>query len=140
MRRRHFCVPLFSVPLRDYTFISCVQSLACRWLGLLPPLDAAMALAQFVPNSARNFATVAAVNDPHGVEEARARLRSCDQQMRKSTWAMTETFGLADCSALPALFYAEHKNTSAYLERLKARPSIGRVLKEAEPYLHLLPQ
>ncbi len=107
MRRRHFCVPLFSVPLRDYTFISCVQSLACRWLGLLPPLDAAMALAQFVPNSARNFATVAAVNDPHGVEEARARLRSCDQQMRKSTWAMTETFGLADCSALPALFYAE---------------------------------
>jgi glutathione S-transferase len=90
--------------------------------------------------------------DPHGVEEARARLRSCydmiDQQMASASWAMGAAFGLADCAALPALFYAnmveplgeKHGNTSAYLERLKARPSVARVLKEAEPYFNLFPQ
>jgi glutathione S-transferase len=90
--------------------------------------------------------------DPHGVEEARARLRSCydmiDQQMASASWAMGAAFGLADCAALPALFYAnmveplgeKHGNTSAYLERLKARPSVARVLTEAEPYFNLFPQ
>ena len=93
-----------------------------------------------------------AVKDPHGVEQARARLRSCyamiDRQMAGSQWAMGEAFGLADCAALPALFYAnkveplgeKHKNVTAYLERLKARPSVARVLTEAEPYFNLFPQ
>ena len=92
------------------------------------------------------------VKDPHGVEEARARLRSCydiiEQQMAGGGWAMGEAFGLADCAALPALFYGhavepfgeKHKNTAAYLERLKARPSVARVLAEAEPYFKLFPQ
>src|SRR6202166_5144150 len=48
--------------------------------------------------------------DPHGVEEARARLRTCygliDQEMARRTWAMGDSFGLADCAAAPALFYA----------------------------------
>ena len=48
--------------------------------------------------------------DPHGVEEARARLRTCygmiDQEMATRTWAMGEAFSLADCAAAPALFYA----------------------------------
>ena len=90
--------------------------------------------------------------DPHGVEEARARLRSCydmiDQQMASASWAMGAAFGLADCAALPALFYAnmveplgaKHNNVKAYLERLKARPSVARVLTEAEPYFNLFPQ
>src|ERR1700761_3983207 len=90
--------------------------------------------------------------DPHGEEEARARLRSSygmiEQQMAKSDWAMGEAFGLADCAALPALFYADkvepfgdkHKNTAAYLDRLKARPSVARVLTEAEPYFKMFPQ
>jgi glutathione S-transferase len=93
-----------------------------------------------------------AARDPHGVEEARARLRSCygmiDQQMADGGWAMGEAFGLADCAALPALFYGDkveplgekHGNTAAYLERLKARPSVARVLREAEPYFKLFPQ
>lgn len=94
----------------------------------------------------------AAAKDPHGVEEARARLRSCydmiDRQMAGCHWAMGEAFGLADCAALPALFYAnkvepigaKHNNAAAYLERLKARPSVARVLIEAEPYFNLFPQ
>jgi glutathione S-transferase len=94
----------------------------------------------------------AAAKDPHGVEEARARLRSSydmiDRQMAGCHWAMGEAFGLADCAALPALFYAnkvepigaKHNNAAAYLERLKARPSVARVLIEAEPYFNLFPQ
>ena len=90
--------------------------------------------------------------DPHGVEEARARLRSSydmiDRQMAGGGWAMGEAFGLADCAALPALFYGnavepfgeKHNNTAAYLDRLKARPSVARVLAEAEPYFKMFPQ
>jgi glutathione S-transferase len=89
--------------------------------------------------------------DPHGVEEARARLRSCygmiDRQMAGSNWAMGEAFGLADCAALPALFYGnkveplgeKRSNAAAYLERLEARPSVARVLREAEPYFKMFP-
>ena len=58
------------------------------------------------------------------------------------TWLMGEDFTLADCAAAPALFYAskmvpfgpEHASVAAYLDRLMARPSYARALKEAEPY------
>ena len=93
----------------------------------------------------------AASKDPHGVEEARAQLRTCygmiERQMADSDWAMGEKFGLADCAALPALYYGSlvepfgaHNNVTAYLERLKARPSVARVLQEAEPYFKYFPQ
>ena len=90
--------------------------------------------------------------DPYGVEEARTRLRTSyrmiDQEMATRTWAMGELFSLADCAAAPALFYANevmpfgesHKNAAAYLDRLKARPSYARVLKEAEPYFAMFPR
>lgn len=90
--------------------------------------------------------------DPFGVEAARARIRTAyaiiEQQMVGGPFAMGEAFTLADCAALPALFYgnrvepfgAEHRNVAAYLERLKARPSIARVLKEAEPYFGMFPK
>ena len=89
--------------------------------------------------------------DPHGVEEARAQLRTSyamiEQQMATGTWAMGGEFSLADCAAAPALFYGNmvvpfetHKNLSAYFERLKARPAFARVLKEAEPYFNMVPQ
>jgi glutathione S-transferase len=89
--------------------------------------------------------------DSFGVEAARARIRGCyemiEQQMVSGPFAMGEAFTLADCSALPALFYgnrvepfgAEHRKLAAYFERLKARPSIVRVLKEAEPYFGMFP-
>ena len=90
--------------------------------------------------------------DLHGVEEARARLRTSyrmiDQAMAVPSWAMGDAFSLADCAAAPALFYANevmpfgksHKNAAAYLDRLKARPSYARVLKEAEPYFAMFPR
>jgi glutathione S-transferase len=90
--------------------------------------------------------------DAYGVEEAKARIKSCygmiDKEVGSRTWAMGETFGLADCAAAPALFYAGmvvpfgagHNNLGAYFERLKARPSFARVLKEAEPYFDMVPK
>jgi len=90
--------------------------------------------------------------DPHGVEEARARLRTSygmiDQEMATRRWAMGEEFSLADCAAAPSLFFAnevmplgeDHANVAAYLGRLKARPSYARVLKDAEPYFAMFPR
>jgi glutathione S-transferase len=90
--------------------------------------------------------------DSHGVEEARAQLRTSynmvEQQMSAGGWAMGNDFSLADCAALPALFYgnmaeafgSDNKNVTAYLERLKARPSVARVIKEAEPYFSMVPK
>ena len=90
--------------------------------------------------------------DPHGVAEARAQLRTSyamiEQQMAHGGWAMGGDFGIADCAALPPLFYgnmvepfgAAHGHVSAYLDRLKARPSVARVLKEAEPFFSMVPK
>ena len=90
--------------------------------------------------------------DPHGVEEARAQLRTSyriiEAQMADGEWAMGDAFGLADCAALPPLFYGNmvepfgtaNKNVTAYFARLKARPSVTRVLKEAEPYFNMIPK
>jgi glutathione S-transferase len=89
--------------------------------------------------------------DYFGVEQATGQLgRSyamIEARVKSNTWAMGDTFSLADCAAAPALFYAntvvplgaEHKNTRAYLDRLMARPSFARVLDEAQPYFGLFP-
>jgi glutathione S-transferase len=89
--------------------------------------------------------------DPFGVEEARARLQTAygmiEQEMANRTWAMGEAFTMADCAAAPPLFFANlvmpfaetHKNVAAYFDRLKARPSYARVLKEAKPHLKMFP-
>ena len=70
-----------------------------------------------------------------------------DKRMAGREWAAGEHFSMADCAAAPALFYAEQrvpfggrKNLAAYLDRLKARPSYARALKEAEPYFHMVPR
>lgn len=90
--------------------------------------------------------------DPHGVEEAKALLRTAygmiERRMAGRRFAMGEQVTMADCAAAPALFYAEmalpfgdaHANVAAYLARLKALPSFARVLLEAEPYLELVPR
>jgi glutathione S-transferase len=90
--------------------------------------------------------------DPHGVEEARARLRTSygmiEEEMATRRWAAGEEFSLADCAAAPSLFFAnevmplgeQHASVTAYLGRLKARPSYARVLKEAEPYFAMFPR
>ena len=94
----------------------------------------------------------AGAKDPLGVEDARTRMRAAydiaEREMASRPWAAGDDFSMADCAAAPALFYAAkvlpyadtHPHLAAYLERLKARPSYARVLKEAEPYLHMFPQ
>ena len=90
--------------------------------------------------------------DRHGVDEARAQLQASygiiESRMADGGWAMGEAFSMADCAAFPALFYGDmaepfgsnRGNLAAYLERLKVRPSVARVLKEAEPYFHMVPK
>ena len=93
----------------------------------------------------------AGARDPHGVAHARVQLAMAydllETQLAGRTWAAGEAFSLADCAAAPALFYANkvapltdaHPTVSAYLDRLQARPSFTRVLREAEPYLAMFP-
>ena len=93
----------------------------------------------------------AGANDPHGVEQAKALLQTslgmADRDMAGKTWAMGETFTMADCAAAPALFYADkvmpfretHRHAAAYLGRLMQRPSFARVLDEAQPYFNMFP-
>ncbi|QUS38756.1 glutathione S-transferase family protein [Tardiphaga alba] len=92
------------------------------------------------------------VKDPHGVAEAKTKLGIAydmiERDMADGPWAMARAFTLADCAALPPLYYANkvlpfadtHPRAFAYLQRLQARPSIARVLREAEPYLGMFPQ
>lgn len=92
-------------------------------------------------------------SDPHGVAHAKGQIDTglavAEAQMAKRSWAAGDTFSLADCAAAPPLFYIDmvvaplaprFPNLSAYLGRLKARPSYARVLKEAEPFFHWVPR
>lgn len=90
-------------------------------------------------------------NDALGVEQARAHLQEAyaviEQEIGVKAWMIGDAFTLADCSAAPALFYANtvapfgaaQRSLTAYLDRLMARPSFARVLKEAEPHFGLFP-
>jgi glutathione S-transferase len=90
--------------------------------------------------------------DPHGVEEARAKLDLVypllDQQLREGDWLTGPDFTLADCAAAPGLFYARAvrrwdedglADLSRYYEALTARPSVARVIDDARPFRHLFP-
>ena len=91
-------------------------------------------------------------SDPYGVEQAKALLRigyrMIDEDMATKTWAMGDAFGMADCAAAPALFYANHvmplgdahRNAARYLGRLMERPSFARAIEEAKPYFAMIPQ
>ena len=93
----------------------------------------------------------AGAKDPFGVEHARAMLRRAygmiGEQMAGRTWALGESYGLVDCAASPALFYANtilpfgsaQRNLKAYFDRLMARPSYARALKEAQPFFEMFP-
>ena len=70
-----------------------------------------------------------------------------EAHMRGRLWAIGDDFTMADCAALPGLFFAsivhpfagEQQALSSYLERLLQRPSIKRVLSEAQPYFWMFP-
>jgi glutathione S-transferase len=90
-------------------------------------------------------------HDAYGVEQSKALLDQAyaliERELASKTWMIGDAFSLADCAAAPALFYgntvvsfgATHRELTAYLGRLMARPSFARVLEEAEPYFSLFP-
>jgi glutathione S-transferase len=98
-----------------------------------------------------DFLRPVGAGDAFGVEHAKTTITRAyaviDQAMAGKTWALGEAFGLVDCAASPALFYANtvvafdpaQKNLRAYLDRLMSRPSYARTLQEAQPYFELFP-
>ena len=89
--------------------------------------------------------------DPVGVDLAVATIRNSyaiiEKEMANRTWALGDDYSLVDCAASPALFYAciavpfdgAHRSLRRYYDRLMARPSYARALREAQPYFHLFP-
>jgi glutathione S-transferase len=90
-------------------------------------------------------------HDPKGVADARALLDRAygwlEKQVAPQAWAAGDQFTMADCSAAPALFYADwvhpvgepFPGVRAYRARLLARPSIARTVDEARPYRKVFP-
>jgi glutathione S-transferase len=90
--------------------------------------------------------------DPYGVRQARDRIATCydmlERDLASKAWIAGDTFTMSDCSAAPALFYANkvqpfeatHPNLKAYFGRLLERPSYKRTLEEAKPYFHMFPK
>ena len=76
-----------------------------------------------------------------------AAYQMINARMQGREWAVGDHFSMADCAAVPALFYActvspfpqECTHLAAYFERLMARPSVKRMLDEARPYFHMYP-
>lgn len=89
--------------------------------------------------------------DAPGVAEAEQQLRQAyamvERHMAGRDWAAGEAFSIADCAAAPALFFAgilvpfgaDHPALEGYFERLVARPSVRRVLVEAQPWFEYFP-
>ena len=70
-----------------------------------------------------------------------------EERVRDGAWLVDGAFSMADCSAFPALYYANrvaplgdaHPRAKAYLARLHERPSVKRVFEEAGPYFKYFP-
>jgi glutathione S-transferase len=93
--------------------------------------------------------------DPQSVDQAHATLDLAYAMLERQldgrgsdAWLVAEAFTLADCSALPALHYADvlheldrsaYPQLGAYYDRLLARPSVARVIDAARSYRQLFP-
>ena len=70
-----------------------------------------------------------------------------EERVTPESW-LCGGFSLAECSAAPALFYADwvhpigdrFPRVRAFRRRLLSRPSVARVVDEARPYRKLFPQ
>jgi glutathione S-transferase len=94
----------------------------------------------------------AEARNPADQADARALLDKAygwlEQRLAGRAWAAGDAFSLADCAAAPSLHYADKVHEfrgrfpvlAACLDRLEARPSFARVLKEAEPYAQMFPR
>jgi glutathione S-transferase len=90
--------------------------------------------------------------DRYGVEEAKAVIDRAypaieTQLGERNSFIVGDGFTMADCAGAPALWYGVRNvpldgrfpRIAAYLERLNARPSFARAVKESEPLFHLYP-
>lgn len=89
--------------------------------------------------------------DSISVAAARAQIATAygvvEGQLEQGPWSLGAEFTLVDCSAMPALYYADKvaplddrfPKTKAYLAALVKRPSVARVLDEAAPYFAMFP-
>jgi glutathione S-transferase len=77
----------------------------------------------------------------------RTAYRMIEQRMANRSWAVGDSFGIADCAAAPALFFAgivapfaeDQTNLAAYFDRLADRVSVKRAIDGARPYFHFFP-
>ncbi|MCW7504562.1 glutathione S-transferase family protein [Leptospira paudalimensis] len=89
--------------------------------------------------------------DPFGVERAYERLPVAygmlEKELDTKNYIVSDTFTMAECSAVPALFYSDtllsfrngYPKLTNYFERLLEKDSVKRTLDEAEPYFHMYP-
>jgi glutathione S-transferase len=89
--------------------------------------------------------------DALGVEEARSTLDTAygmlDRRMAERAWIADDRFSIADCAAMPPLFYLDaihpyrsaYPALAAYFERLASRASAQRVIREAQPWFEYFP-
>jgi glutathione S-transferase len=83
----------------------------------------------FVVDEAKELRTIATAYD------------FLDARLDGREWMAGDAFGLADCAAGPALFYANLKQPigrrarlAGYFQRIRSRPSFARVIDEARPF------
>ena len=89
--------------------------------------------------------------DPLGVSRAREQIAATYQMMEsrlaQSSWLGGANFSIADCSAAPALWYAntlvrvesDTPHLLAYFRKLVERPSMKAALDEARPWFKYYP-
>lgn len=89
--------------------------------------------------------------DPHGVADAHATIEKAygvlEEHLLNRQWVASASFSMADCAAVPALFYGsivhpisgDYARVSDYFERLMQLASVKRVLEEARPYFQYFP-
>jgi glutathione S-transferase len=89
--------------------------------------------------------------DAKGVADARSTLDVAyawlEARVTRESW-LCGGFSLAECSAVPSLFYADwvhpigarFPGVRAYRQRVLSRGSVARVVDEARPYRKLFPQ
>ena len=87
------------------------------------------------------------MKDQELIEKARFQVSTVysfmEHELGDQLFAEGNTFTMADCAAAPALFYmlnllapfAEHKNISAYWERLKERASVQKTHTDEKPII-----
>lgn len=89
--------------------------------------------------------------DARTLEETRSEIATAygliEERMGDHDYAAGDAFTIADCAAAPSLFYAAtivpfpegHAKLAAYFERLLARPSVARVIAQAQPFFQYYP-